>query len=146
MRTYTYRATLEPGENLGVIVVSFEDVPEAITEGDGMGHALDQAEEVLGLSLLTYLRLGRPLPEPKATTGAPVSVAADVAAKLAVLETFAVSGITKSELARRLGCDEREARRILDPMHATKLPALTKALAAMGQRLVIGLEPIEKAA
>jgi antitoxin HicB len=52
------------------------------------------------------------------------------------------SGISKSEFARRIGKDEKEARRILDPKHPTKLTTLTAALRELGQRLVIGVEPI----
>ena len=48
--------------------------------------------------------------------------------------------MTKAELARRLGKDEKEVRRILDPMHPTKLAAMTEALAALGRRLVVGVE------
>ena len=62
-----------------------------------------------------------------------VAVGPDVAAKLAVLESFVAAGITKTELARRLGKDEKEVRRILDPKHATKLPALTAALRALAE-------------
>jgi len=36
--------------------------------------------------------------------------------------------------------DEKEIRRILDPKHHTKLPALTAALHALGQRLVVAVE------
>jgi antitoxin HicB len=63
-----------------------------------------------------------------------------VAAKLAVLEAFRDAGITKAELARRLDKDEKEVRRILDPRHSTKLPALTEALHALGRRLVVAVE------
>jgi antitoxin HicB len=63
-----------------------------------------------------------------------------VAAKLAVLEAFRDAGITKAELARRIGKNEKEVRRILDPRHATKLPALTEALRVLGRRLVVGVE------
>jgi antitoxin HicB len=56
-----------------------------------------------------------------------------------VLEAFAAAGITKSELARRIGKDEKEVRRILDPKHPTKLPALIAALRALGKRLVVGV-------
>jgi antitoxin HicB len=64
----------------------------------------------------------------------------EIAAKIAVLEAFADAGISKAELARRIGKDEREVRRILDPMHATKLGALRAALSALGRRLVVGVE------
>ena len=50
------------------------------------------------------------------------------------------SSITHAELARRIGRDARDIRRILDPDHRTKIPALTAALAALGRRLVVGVE------
>lgn len=140
MRTYTYRATVESGENHGVTVVTFPDVPEAITEGDGDADALLQAEDALATALLSYSLRRLPIPRPKARSGPKVTVPAEAAAKLAVLEAFAASNISKTELARRLGVRETEARRILDPMHATKLPRLQQALAALGKRLVVGVE------
>jgi antitoxin HicB len=146
MRTYTYRAIVEPGEGSGAHVVTFADIPEAITQGVDRADALCQAADALGIALLIYLREGRPLPPPTAEKGESVTVAADVAAKLAVLEAFGQAGISKSELARRIGRDEREVRRILDPMHATKLPTLVEALAALGRRLVVGVEEMPHAA
>ena len=144
MRTFVYHARFEPGEDHG-IVVSFPDVPEAITEGDDEADAYAQAEEALGLALLTYPARGLPLPRAKAHRGeglVPVAVEAEVAAKLAVIEAVRVAGISKSEFARRIGKDEKEARRILDPKHPTKLTTLTAALRELGQRLVIGVEPV----
>jgi hypothetical protein len=76
-------------------------------------------------------------------SGVKVTVSAEAAAKLAVLEAFAASSMSKSELARRLGVRETEARRILDPMHATKLPRLQEALVIFGKRLVVGVEEIQ---
>jgi antitoxin HicB len=94
------------------------------------------------LALLTYPARGLPLPKAK-TRGrdlVPVAIAPDVAAKLAVLEAFTEAGISKAELARRLSKDEKEVRRILDPRHATKLPALTEALGVLGKRLIVSVE------
>ncbi|WP_029004261.1 type II toxin-antitoxin system HicB family antitoxin [Azorhizobium doebereinerae] len=141
MQMFEYRALFEPGDEAGV-VVTFPDVPEAITQGDDRADAYAQARDALGLALLTYPRRGLALPVPKARGRDLVAIAVDpeVAAKLAVLEAFRNAGISKTELARRLERDEKEVRRILDPMHATKLPALAQALEAMGQRLVIGVE------
>jgi antitoxin HicB len=144
MRTFVYHARFEPGEDHG-IVVSFPDVPEAITQGDDEADAYAQAEEALGLALLTYPARGLPLPRAKAHRSealAPVAVEAEIAAKLAVIEAVRVAGISKSEFARRIGKDEKEARRILDPKHPTKLTTLTAALRELGQRLVIGVEPV----
>ncbi len=139
MKTYSYPATFEPGEALGTIVVTFTDVPEAITQGDGPLDARVQAADALGLALLTILEMNKPLPTP--STG-PIMISPEpqIAAKLAVIETFAQASITRTELARRLGKQEKEVRRILDPMEPTKLPVMAQALVAMNARLVVGLE------
>jgi antitoxin HicB len=147
MKAYAYRALFEPGDRRGNIVVSFPDVPEAVTQGRGQAEARAMAEEALGLVLLAYLERGKPLPKPR-TKGRnliDVAVAPDVAAKLAVLESFTSAGISKSELARRIGKDEKEVRRILDPKHPTKLPALIATLRALGKRLVVGVVEAEAA-
>ncbi len=146
MRSYVYRAQFERGARRGT-VVSFPDVPEAITQGRDLADARVMAEEALGLALLSYPERGLPLPKPRASGKrlVPVAIAPDVAAKLAVLESFVAADISKSELARRLGKDEKEVRRILDPKHPTKLPTLTAALRALGKRLVVGVIEAEAA-
>jgi antitoxin HicB len=147
MRSYIYRALCEPGDRRGNIVVTFPDVPEVVTQGRGEADARAMAEEALAFGLLSYLVRGKPLPKPRAKGRnlVDIAVAPDVAAKLAVLESFAAAGISKSELARRIGKDEKEVRRILDPKHPTKLPALTAALRALGKRLVVGVMEAEAA-
>ena len=147
MKGYAYRAQFEPAERRGNVVVWFPDVPEAITQGHDEADARAMAEEALGLALLNYLQRGSPLPRPRAKGRGlvEIAVAPDAAAKLAVLESFAAAGISKSEFARRIGKDEKEVRRILDPKHPTKLPALTAALRALGKRLVVGVTEAEAA-
>ena len=61
------------------------------------------------------------------------------ALKLAVIEAFIAAGISKSELGRRLGKGETEARRILDPDHPTKLVALQAALRLLGKQVVVSV-------
>jgi antitoxin HicB len=137
-------ARFEPGEKRG-IVVSFPDVPEAITQGDDETDAYAQAEEALGLALLTYSARNLPLPRARKHRGedlVPVAAEAEIAAKLAVIEAVRTAGISKSEFARLIEKDEKDARRILDPKHATKLPTLSAALRKLGHRLVIATEAI----
>ena len=45
------------------------------------------------------------------------------------------AGVSQVELARRPEVDDKEARRLLDPRHPSKLPRLEQALAALGKRL-----------
>ena len=65
----------------------------------------------------------------------PGSMAAKASLYLAMLD----AGITKAQLAKRLGVD-KEVRRMLNPRHPTKLPRIERALAALGKRLVVTLE------
>lgn len=144
MTTFSYPAIFEPGESEGVVVATFPDVPEAITEGDGLDDARAMAADALGVALLTYVRSGRALPRARrpGKGSEPVAVEPAVAAKLAVLIAFTETGLSRGELARRLGKDEREIRRILDPRHPTKIGALDAALRALGRRLVVSVETL----
>lgn len=141
-KSFVYPAMIEPGDDGTTLVVSFPSVPEAITEGDTRAEAMANAVEALGLALLTYPRRDLPLPVPGAAGAGmvPVSVAPAMAAKLAVLEAFREAGISKTELSIRLDINEKEVRRILDPMHATKIGALDAALNALGRRMVISID------
>jgi predicted RNase H-like HicB family nuclease len=65
MKTFAYAALFEPGDKRG-IVVTFPDVPEAITQGKNEVDARSQAEEALGLALLSYIERGLDLPKPVA--------------------------------------------------------------------------------
>ena len=79
---YSYKATLAPDPD-GGFLVTFDDVPEAITAGSDRAEALANAREALGLALLGILQAGRDLPPARAHEGVPVAVDAAVAAKLA---------------------------------------------------------------
>ena len=57
------------------------------------------------------------------------------AMKAALYQAMREQGVTKAELARRMALDEKEARRMLDPRHATKVPTLERALHMLGKRV-----------
>lgn len=128
----------------GSFLVTFPAIPEAITGGENEAEALANAVDALEVALLTYAADGRDLPaatdvRPGAGEHA-VALSAATAAKLAFIEAFRRSGLTRVGLAARLGKAEGEVRRMLDPYHATKLPALEAGLLALGKRLVISVE------
>ncbi|AXS38923.1 type II toxin-antitoxin system HicB family antitoxin [Breoghania sp. L-A4] len=144
--SYIYKALLTPDPD-GGFVVTFPDVPEAITGGETRAKALEMAEDALTVALLGRLDDEAALPIAAASGGALVSVAvpARFAAKIALIEAFRAAqakdpAISQSELARKLGVDHKEIRRRLDPDHKTKLPALEETLKALGKRLVVSVE------
>jgi len=135
-----YTCRLEPN-GTGGFIVRFDDVPEVLTEGDTRQEALTNAEDALEVALLGRMKDGDDFPVPAATKGdAIVAVSAQVAVKLAFYLAFKEAGMSRLALARKLGKDEAEIRRMLDPHHATKLPALEDALRALGKRLSVKLE------
>jgi antitoxin HicB len=69
-----------------------------------------------------------------------VPVPAPMAAKAALYLAMREAGMTNVQLARKLGCDEKEVRRMLDPRHSTKLPRIKEALDTFGKRLVVSVE------
>lgn len=136
---FLYHADIKPDPHEGFLVV-FPDIPEALTHGETREVALSNAREALGLALRGVLVEGRLLPAAACRRGTPVAVEAADALKLAVIQAFRSAAMTKTELARRIGRSETEARRILDPDHGTKLQLLQQALAALGKTVVISVQ------
>lgn len=136
-----YMCRLEPNGD-GGFVASFPDVPEALTEGATREGALVNAADALEVALLGRMKDGEDIPavSAKARGSETVYVPAHSAAKLAFYSAFRESGLSQSALGRKIGKDEAEIRRMLDPYHATKLPPLEEALLALGKRLVIDVK------
>lgn len=135
---FIYKANVEADPD-GGFIVTFNDVPEAITHGESREEAMTNAQEALGLALRGIVQDERPLPEPETRDGIPVAVDPEDAIKLAVIQAFQQARISKTELARRLGKSENEARRILDPDHRTKLGQMQEAMTALGRTLAISV-------
>lgn len=140
MRRFEYSVELKPERN-GAFTVTFPDLPEAITSGKDRADALDQAADCLEEAIAGRIadELDIPIPSTPKRRQSVVAVPAPMAAKAALYLALRDSKISKTELARRLRCDEKEVRRMLDPRHATKLGTIAKALGLLGKRLIIGM-------
>ena len=138
---FAYPATIEHDE-AGFYLVIFPDLPEAATNGLSEDEALAEAEDALEEAIAGRINRGEPIPHPShAGTGQIiVPIPAQMAIKTALYMAVKEQRIRNSELARRLGADEKEIRRLLDPHHRSKLPRLEAALAVLGKKLVIGIE------
>ena len=142
MRSFVYPAKFERGNKPGVLVVTFRDVPEAITQGDGRKDAAWQAGDCLEEAIAGRIADRREIPEASllARGELPIPLAAPMAAKAALYLAMRDAGMTNTQLAQRLSCHEREVRRMLDPRHPTKLPRIQEALGALGKRLLLSMD------
>ena len=132
-----YPIRLEAGEGAAVLV-SFPDVPEALTEGATEREALADAEDCLVAALGGYIEGRRDIPQPSPRRGRPlVSLPALVAAKIALYRAMRECGIGNAALARKLGTVEGTVRRLLDLDHRSHIGQVEAALHVLGERLVV---------
>ena len=141
MRQFTYAVKLAPDKKDGGFVVTCRDLPEAITQGENIEDALNEAADCLEEAIAARVSDGRDIPMPSVAKRGerPVSVPPSMALKAAVYLAVREAGVSNSELARRMQLDEKEARRILDPYHPTKLPRIEAALAVLGRHVELSL-------
>jgi antitoxin HicB len=137
----SYPALFEPIED-GWLMVTFPDVPGAITNGEDHDAAYEMAQDALGIMLDSYIWAHAALPRRSQPSNDQVTVELSAldSSKLALCLEMAKAKLTKSELAARLGVDEKEARRILAVGHNTKLDTLEAAFKAIGRKITIQVE------
>ncbi len=121
------------------ILVTFPDIPEAITQGDNRTHALEMAKEALESAMDFYFedRRAVPLPSRPKRGQALVELPPSVAAKVLLLNEMLRQKVKPAELARRLGTTPQEVNRLTNLRHATKIDRVDSALRALGKRLIV---------
>lgn len=139
----SYPAILTPDLEDSGFVVTFPNLPEAITQGDTLEQAQQAASDCLEEAMVGRIRLNKPLPQPSTLKKGQylIDLPAQTAIKAMLYQALQTANITKVELARKIQCDEKEVRRLLDPRHTSKLPRLESALQALGYKLVISSQP-----
>jgi len=142
--TFAYPATLELGED-GRLLVRFLDLPEALTDGATEAEALAEAADCLSEALAARIASAEEIPTPSAPSSCQRLVAPSlrIALKAALHRVLRAKKATAADLARALGIDHKEARRLLDPKELSKIDRLEDALAAFGYRSVAMVEPVE---
>lgn len=127
-----YPVNLEPDS--GGFVVSFPDIPEALTQGDTREEALAAALDALITAFEFYFEDNEQIPLPSDAAGTDyVEVPLSVASKVLLLNTFLESKLTRQELAQRMGKPRQEITRLFDLKHATKIDAVQGAAKALGK-------------
>lgn len=141
MERFEYAVSLAAAEE-GGFVVTCRDLPQLVTQGDTLSEALDEAADAMDEVFAAYMLggLGFPTPRKPRRSEHVVAPPAETLAKAALYTAMTEAGISKMELAKRLGVDEKEVRRLLDPHYGSKLPRIAEAIGVLGRRLVIGLE------
>jgi antitoxin HicB len=132
---FDYPVTLTPDE--GTVMVTFADVPEAITFGMDEDEALLQAVDALESALTFYVEDRKLLPTPSKPKKGQKTVrpSALECGKLGVYQAMTEQGIKKAELARRLGWHMPQIDRLFDLRHASKLDQIEAAANVLGKHV-----------
>ncbi|HUZ12413.1 MAG TPA: type II toxin-antitoxin system HicB family antitoxin [Caulobacteraceae bacterium] len=130
MRAVTYAAKVVEGYP-DDWVLTFPDVPEAITGGDTRERAIELASDALAGALEEYLNRGWDLPPASSPGDFEVVVEPALAARFLVQAAMKAEHLTKRGLAQRLGRDERVVHRILSGSNVS-LDLVLKVLAQLG--------------
>lgn len=134
---FTYPVRLTPDKDDGGFVVTFADIPEAITQGDNEAAALPAAHDALVTALYFYFEDGRTVALPSRAKRGQITVAlpASLAAKVLLLNEMVRQRVRPAELARRLKTTPQEVNRLTDVRHTTRIDGIASALRALAKQL-----------
>ncbi len=134
---FDYPVILTPDD--GTVLVTFADVPEAITFGMDEDEALLNAVDALETGLSFYVDARKPLPAVSVPAAGQKTVRPQAleCAKLGVYQAMSDQGIKKAELARRLGWHMPQVDRLFDLRHASRLDQIEAAAHVLGKQVHI---------
>ncbi len=133
-----YPAQFKAAEE-GGFVVTFPDIPEAITQGEDEEDARLHAADVLESVIDGYIEDGIPIPAPSKLKHGQhlVELPASYAAKVLLLNEMRTQKIRPADLARRLRVTPQEITRLIDIRHTSRIDGIATALKALGKTMEI---------
>ena len=136
-----FPVTLTADKDDGGFVVTFKDIPEAITQGETFEGALVMAKDALETALEFYFEDKRCVPAPsKPKRGQhTIELPASLSAKVWLLNEMVKQNMRPAELARRLNTTPQQVNRLTNLRHTTRIDAIAAALNAMGRQLEVSV-------
>lgn len=122
-------------------LVSFPDVPEAITSGKTRDEAIEMARDALQTAMDFYFEDRRRVPAPSTLKPGQINIdlPTSVSAKVLLLNEMVAQNMRPVDLARRMQVRPQEVTRLLDLHHPTKIDTVAAALHAIGRTLQLHL-------
>jgi antitoxin HicB len=134
-----YPVTMTPDKKSGGFIVTFRDIPEAITQGETVEEALAMAAEALESAMDFYFEDKRAVPMPSAAKRRQqvVELPISLSAKVLLLNEMIHQKVRPAELARRLHTTPQEVNRLTNLHHTSKIDGIAGAMKALGKTLEI---------
>jgi antitoxin HicB len=136
---YVFPCDIKPDDSEGGwgYVVSFPDIPFAHTGGKTFKESIILAEDCMVVALSVYVDRERDLPAPSPYQEGQelLTVQPVIAAQLDLYAAMREQGISRSDLAERLGVSSDDADRLLSLDYHTPIARVAQALRAVGCEL-----------
>lgn len=119
----------------GCYVVSFRDIPEALTQGYSLDEAKEQALDALITAMDFYFEDNRAVPIPSESLDGEyvIELPISIWSKVLLLNAMLEQHVSQADLAKRLGKNRQEMQRIIDLNHNTKIDTIVDALKQLGK-------------
>ena len=119
------------------ILIECPDIPFMHSVAYDPAQVAREALDGIETALLACMQDRQPLPVSKASTRGRTMIYLPTLtrAKLALYNAVLAQGLSKAELARRLGVPRPSVDRLLDLCHASRMDQLDTALECLGQRI-----------
>jgi len=136
-----FPAYFKPDLETGGYVVTFRDLPEAITQGETEEECIEMAQDVLIEAMISYFDEKKKVPAPSKAkrTERFITLPPSISSKVLLLNEMISQQVSPSELARLMGTNPQEVNRLIDLKHATKIDRIGEALSSLGRTLVLSL-------
>ena len=136
-----YQYPLELHEEPTGVWLSCPDVPEMNASGDTLADALGEALNGMESALSLYVDQRRKIPAASPIGAGPVlHLPALTVAKIMLWNSLLDEGVSRAELAQRLGCSRQVVDRLVDFLHTSKIEQVERALGVLGRRISLTLE------
>lgn len=144
MTAFTYPARIVE-EAPGEFLVTFRDIPEAITGGETFEESYQLAADALDVAVEGLLLETRDVPAPSSPEDGEflVPLSPGVAARLALSNEMKRQHVSGRALAERMGKDEKNIRRIMQGK--STFEAALQALRTLGVRPSLSVDPRQAA-
>jgi antitoxin HicB len=141
-----YPVELRPDDN-DTLLVTFPDVPGALTYGSDEQEALANAVDALESIFSALIVDRRDIPPPSLARGRKtVSPSLLGSLKISIYRAMRERGWRKADLARAMALNPRQIDRLLDLRHGSTVAQLEQALTVCGKRVDVDLRELGAAA
>ena len=123
------------------ILVTFPDIPEAVTHGEDRMDALARAIDALETAIQGRIADKEDIPKPSRGHKYGVKLPTQAVVKILLYNTMRDKKVSKARLARNLHCHRPQVDRLLDLKHASRLDHIDAALQSLGTYLEVGAAP-----